>query len=88
MGTMDKESLASEIVAGLSKNVMIINDKLQIIYEEISKVKSIFRAVHYAYSNGGITKDETDEAMNGIETMLEVLKDNAEETIGMVKEIM
>lgn len=88
MNTREERTLASEIVSGLSKNVIIINDKIQIIYEEISKVKSIFRAVHYAYSNGGITKDETDEAMNGIETMLEVLKDNAEETIGMVKETM
>lgn len=88
MNTREERTLASEIVSGLSKNVIIINGKIQIIYEEISKVKSIFRAVHYAYSNGGITKDETDEAMNGIETMLEVLKDNAEETIGMVKETM
>lgn len=88
MNMREERTLASEIVSGLSKNVIIINDKIQIIYEEISKVKSIFRAVHYAYSNGGITKDETDEAMNGIETMLEVLKDNAEETIGMVKETM
>lgn len=89
---MENKSLSTEIITDLTKNVVLMDDKVQSLYGEISKVRAMFRAVHYATVEGGITATEADEALTGIGTMLEVLKDNAEETMGfsngLVKEVI
>ena len=43
----------------------------------------MFRAVHYATIEGGISDSEADTAMNGIGSMLSVLLDNMQETMGI-----
>lgn len=89
---MNNKKLTTEIITDLTKNLVLMDDKIQSLYSEISKVKAMFQAVHYATVEGGITDSEADEALTGIGTMLEVLKDNAEETAGfsngLVKEVM
>ncbi len=92
MNTRENNTIASEVISDLTKSFILMDDKIQNLYGEISKVRAMFRAVHYATVEGGITAAEVDEALTGIGTMLDVLKDNAEETMGfsnnMVKEVM
>lgn len=89
---MKDNALASEVITDLTKNLVLMDDKIQSLYGEICKVKAMFRAVHYATVEGGITATEADEAMTGIGSLLNVLQDNAEETMGfsnrLVKEVM
>ena len=92
MNTREDRSLATEMINDLTKNLVLMDDKIQSLYGEICKVKAMFQAVHYATVEGGITQSEADEALTGIGVMLDVLKDNAEETMGfsngIVKEVM
>ena len=92
MSTKENKTVSSEIITDLTKNLVLMDDKIQGLYEEIGKVKAVFQAVHYAAVEGGITETDADEALTGIATMLKVLRDNAEETAGfsngLVKEVM
>lgn len=92
MNTREDKTLASEIISDLNKNIVLIDDKIQNLYGEICEVKAMFQAVHYATVEGGITQVEAGEALTAIKTMLENLKDNAEEITGfsngLVKEVM
>lgn len=89
---MENKSLSTEIITDLTKNLVLMDDKIQSLYGEICKVQAMFRAVHYATAEGGITTAEADEALTGIGAMLNVLQDNAEETMGfsnrLVEEVM
>lgn len=92
MNMNETKTVSSEIITDLIKSIVLLDDKIQNLYREIGKVRAVFRAVHYATIEGGITESEADEALTGIGTMLDVLEDNAEETAGfsngLVKEVM
>lgn len=80
MNMRENNNLASEVITDLTKNLVMMDDKIQSLYREIATVE------------GGITQVEADEALTAIKTMLENLKDNAEEITGfsngLVKEVM
>lgn len=79
----NKNTLASETIADLTKQLVLIDGKLEHLYEEVERIRSMFRAVHYATIEGGISDSEADTAMNGIGSMLNVLLDNVQETMGI-----
>lgn len=79
----NKNTLASETIADLTKQLVLIDGKLEHLYEEVERIRSMFRAVHYATIEGGISGSEADTAMNGIGSMLSVLLDNMQETMGI-----
>ncbi len=79
----DKNTLASETITDLTKQLVLIDGKMENLYEEVCQIKSVFRAVHYATIEGGITDSEADTAMNSIGTMLNILLDNMQETMGV-----
>lgn len=87
-----EKNTATEIIADLTKKIVLMDDQIQSLYGEICKVKAIFKAVHYAAIEGGIEETDADDALTGVETMIDVLADNAEETAGysngLVKEVM
>lgn len=79
----DRNTLAAETIADLAKQLVLIDGKLEHLYEEVERIRSMFRAVHYATIEGGISDSEADTAMNGIGSMLSVLLDNMQETMGI-----
>lgn len=79
----DRNTLAAETIADLTKQLVLIDGKLEHLYEEVKRIRSMFRAVHYATIEGGISDSEADTAMNGIGSMLNVLLDNMQETMGI-----
>ena len=79
----NKNTLASETIADLAKQLVLIDGKLEHLYEEVERIRSMFRAVHYATIEGGISDSEADTAMTGIGSMLSVLLDNMQETMGI-----
>lgn len=79
----NKNTLAAETIADLTKQLVLIDGKLEHLYEEVERIRSMFRAVHYATIEGGISDSEADTAMNGIGSMLSVLLDNMQETMGI-----
>lgn len=79
----DRNTLAAETIADLTKQLVLIDGKLEHLYEEVERIRSMFRAVHYATIEGGISDSEADTAMNGIGSMLNVLLDNMQETMGI-----
>lgn len=72
----------------LTKNIILVDDKSQNLCGEIGKVRSVFRAVHYAIIEGGIDGIEIDAALSGISVMLDTLEDNAEEAAGFVSSVV
>lgn len=79
----DRNTLAAETIADLTKQLVLIDGKLEHLYEEVERIRSMFRAVHYATIEGGISDSEADTAMNGIGSMLSVLLDNMQETMAI-----
>ena len=79
----NKNTLAAETIADLTKQLVLIDGKLEHLYEEVERIRSMFRAVHYATIEGGISDSEADTAMNEIGSMLSVLLDNMQETMGI-----
>ncbi len=77
----DRNTLAAETIADLTKQLVLIDGKLEHLYEEVERIRSMFRAVHYATIESGISDSEADTAMNGIGSMLSVLLDNMQETM-------
>lgn len=88
----NKNTLASEMISDLAKQLVLLDGRIESLYEEINRVKSMLRAVHYATIEGGISESECDTAMNGIGVMMDVLLDNVQETMGIsskfVKEVI
>ena len=60
----NKNTLASEAIADLTKQLVLIDGKLEHLYEEVERIRSMSRAVHYATIEGGISDSEADTAMN------------------------
>ena len=59
----NKNTLASETIADLTKQLVLIDGKLEHLYEEVERIRSMFRAVHYATIEGGISDSEADTAI-------------------------
>lgn len=81
---MTKEkNLATEIISDLSSQSAILDGQIRELCEEISRVNVVFKSVYYCASVGQITREEADDAMSGIQTMLDVLLENARELSGI-----
>lgn len=84
MNTKDEaRSLASEVINDLKKQLILMDDRIESLYNEVSRVNAIFKTVQYAAVEKVIPDNEIDEALSGVETMLTVLLDNISETSGM-----
>lgn len=87
-----KETIASEIITDLTKNLILTNDRLESLYGEVQTIQSMFRAIHYSAVEGGITTGEADNCFAGIQNMINVLADNVQDAYGMsstfVKEVL
>lgn len=79
-------TMASEIIVDMQKQVIMLDGRIESLNEDIAKICSIFRSVHYAMAEGIISGAEADAAMSGIQTMLDVLMDNARDTMGISHE--
>lgn len=88
----ERKTLASETIADLSNQSVLLDGRIKELYEEISRITVVFKSVYYCASVGRITREEADDAMSGIQTMLDVLLDNARETCGIstsfIREVM
>lgn len=89
---MMKENLATEVITDLSNQSVLFDGRIKELCEEIRRVNVVFKSIYYCASIGQITREEADEAMSGIQTMLDVLLENAKETSGMstsfIREVM
>ena len=79
----EARSLASETITDLTKQLILVDDRIEILYNEVSKIHAIFKTVQYATVEKVIPDSEIDDALSGVETMLTVLLDNISETAGM-----
>lgn len=79
----DKNTLASETITDLTKQLILMDDRIENLYNEVSRIHAIFKTVQYATVEKVITDSEIDNALSGIENMLTVLLDNISETSGM-----
>lgn len=91
MSTKEK-NLATEMIVDLSNQSVLLDGQIKELCEEIGRVNVVFKSVYYCASIGQITREEADDAMLGIQTMLNVLLDNARElsgiSAGFVREVV
>lgn len=80
------KTMASEIIVDMQKQVIMLDGRIESLNEDIAKIRAIFRSVHYAMAEGIISDVEADAAMSGIQTMLDVLVDNARDAMGISHE--
>lgn len=78
-----KETTASEIITDLTKNLILTNDRLESLYGEVQTIQSMFRAIHYATVEGGISLEESDSCFSGIQNMINILAENVQDAYGM-----
>jgi len=83
----DKNTLASETITDLTKQLILMDDRIENLYNEVSRIHAIFKTVQYATVEKVITDSEIDNALSGIENMLTVLLDNISETSGMSRSL-
>lgn len=84
MSTKDEaRSLATETINDLKKQLILMDDRIESLYNEVSRIHAIYKAVQYAAVEKVIPEGEIDEALSGVEAMLTVLLDNISETSGM-----
>ena len=79
----EARSLASETITDLTKQLILVDDRIESLYNEVSRIHAIFKTVKYATVEKIIPDSEIDDALSGVETMLTVLLDNISETSGM-----
>lgn len=79
----EARSLASEVINDLKKQLILMDDRIESFYNEVSRIHAIYKAVQYAAVEKVIPEDEIDEALSCVETMLTVLMDNISDTSGM-----
>lgn len=87
-----KETTASEIIVDLRKQLILDNDRMECIYGDVSCIQSVFKAVHYATIEGGITQTDCDNCFCAVQNMINVLSDNISDAYGMsnafIKEVL
>lgn len=79
----EAKSLATETITDLTKQLILVDDRIESLYNEVSRINAIFKTVQYATVEKIIPDSEIDDALSGIETMLTVLLDNISDTSGM-----
>lgn len=77
------QTMASEIIVDIQKQIIMLDGRIESLNEDIVKIRSIFRSVHYAMAEGIISDTEAYAAMSGIQTMLDVLMDNSKDAAGI-----
>ena len=75
--------LASETITDLTKQLILVDDRIESLRTEVSRIHAIFKTVQYAAVEKIIPDSEIDDALSGVEIMLTVLLDNISETSGM-----
>ena len=84
MNTKDEaRSLASEIISDLKKQLILMDDRIESLSNEVSRIRAIYKLVHYATVENVIPENEIDDALSAVENMLTVLLDNISDTSGM-----
>lgn len=79
----EARSLASEVISDLKKQLILMDDRIENLYNEVSRIHAIFKTVQYATVEKVIPDSEIDDALSGVENMLTVLLDNISDTSGM-----
>lgn len=79
----EARSLASETITDLTKQLILVDDRIESLYNEVSRIHAIYRTVQYATVEKVIPDSEIDDALSAVENMLTVLLDNISETSGM-----
>lgn len=76
-------SLATETITDLTKQLILMDDRIESLYNEVSRLNAIFKTVQYAAVEKVIPDSEIDNALSAVENMLTVLLDNISETAGI-----
>ena len=79
----EARSLATETITDLTKHLILMDDRIDSLYNEVSRVNAIFKTVQYAAVEKVIPDSEIDNALSAVENMLIVLLDNISETAGI-----
>lgn len=79
----EARSLASETITDLTKQIILMDDRIESLYNEVSRIHAVYRTVQYAAVEKVIPDNEVDDALSAIEKMLIVLLDNISETSGV-----
>lgn len=79
----EARSLATETINDLKKQLILMDDRIESFYNEVSRIHAIYRTVQYATVEKVIPDSEIDDALSGVENMLAVLLDNISEISGM-----
>ncbi len=79
----EARSLASETITDLTKQIILMDDRIEGLCNEVSRIHAIHKAVQYAIVEKVIPDNEVDDALSAIEKMLIVLLDNISETSGV-----
>ena len=78
-----KQTTASEIIVDLQKQLILDNDRMESLYGDISRIQSMFKAIHYSVSEGGISQSDCDNCFCAVQNMINVLVDNVSDAYGM-----
>lgn len=79
----EARSLASETITDLTKQIILMDDRIESLYNEVSRIHAVYRTVQYAAVEKVIPESEIDDALSAVEKMLVVLLDNISETAGL-----
>lgn len=79
----EARSLASETITDLTKQIILMDDRIESLYNEVSRIHAIYRTVQYATVEKVIPDSEIDDALSAVENMFTVLLENISETSGM-----
>lgn len=79
----EARSLASETITDLTKQIILMDDRIESLYNEVSRIHAVYRTVQYATVEKVIPESEIDDALSAVEKMLVVLLDNISETAGL-----
>ncbi len=79
----ENKSLATETINDLKKQLILMDDRIESLYNEVSRIHAIFKTVQYATVEKVIPDSEIDDALSAVENMLVVLLDNISDTAGI-----
>lgn len=79
----EARSLATETITDLTKQLILMDDRIESLCNEVSRLNAIFKTVQYAAVEKVIPDSEIDDALSAVENMLTVLLNNISETSGM-----
>lgn len=76
-------NMAAEIITELKKQLILMDDRIESIHNEVSRIHAIYRTVQYATVEKVIPDNDIDDALSAVDNMLIVLSDNISEISGM-----